>query len=140
MPTMIGQPARKKGRPIGDDDLSQEQTGNYTPEDLARDGGNPFNLDNPRILEIAPPQPKSLEETGLKMGLLSDIGLKYLYYAGSATGFEVAQEVCLPWTGVIEHVIDFLTPVCPSTLRPRLCMRESLVEGCYTQPSSRAPA
>ncbi len=108
MPTMIGNPRPKKGRTVADDDLSQEATGNYTAEDLARDGGNPFNLDNPRILEIAPPEPKSLEETGLKIGLLSDIGLKYLYYAGSATGVEVAQEMCLPWSGVVEHVIDFV--------------------------------
>src|SRR5438270_1615683 len=109
MATLIGHPGRKKGRPIGDDDPSQEQTGNYTPQDLARDGGNPFNLDNPRILEIAPAEPKTLEDTGLKIGLLSDIALKYLYYAGSATGVEVAQEMCLPWTGVVERVIDFLT-------------------------------
>ena len=100
--------SRRKGRSIGEDDPSQEATGNYTPQDLARDGGNPFNLDNPRILEIAPPEPKNLEATGLKMGLLSDIGLKYLYYAGSSTGMQVAQELRMPWTGVVEHVIDFV--------------------------------
>ena len=105
---MIGQPRPKKARTVADDDPSQEQTGNYTPQDLARDGGNPFNLDNPRILEIAPPEPKTLEETGLKIGLLSDIALKYLYYAGSSTGVEVAQEMCLPWAGVVEKVIDFV--------------------------------
>jgi len=69
---------------------------------------NPFNLENPAILDIAPPEPKSLEETGLKMGLLSDIALKFLYYSGTGTGMEIADELCLPWPGVIEHVVDFV--------------------------------
>ncbi|HYI00476.1 ATP-binding protein [Hyalangium sp.] len=69
---------------------------------------NPFNLENPAILDIAPPEPKSLEETGLKMGLLSDIALKYLYYSGTGTGMEIADQLCLPWSGVIEQVVDFV--------------------------------
>jgi predicted ATPase with chaperone activity len=107
MPSVISK-SPKKGKPIGEDDFHQEETGNYTPQDLRRDGGNPFNLDNPAILEIAPAEPKSLADTGLKIGLLSDIALKYLYYEGSAQGVELAQEMCLPWTGVVEQVVDFV--------------------------------
>lgn len=70
---------------------------------------NPFHLEHPSILELAPAEPKSLEETGLKIGLLADIALKLLYYSGSATGVQIAQETRLPWTGVVERVIDFLT-------------------------------
>ncbi|HYO73523.1 MAG TPA: ATP-binding protein, partial [Archangium sp.] len=70
---------------------------------------NLFNLENPSILDIAPPEPMSLEETGLKIGLLSDIALRYLYYQGTATGMDIAQELRLPWSGVIERVVDFLT-------------------------------
>jgi predicted ATPase with chaperone activity len=69
---------------------------------------NPFHLENPAILDIAPPEPKSLEDTGLKMGLLSDIALKYLYYAGTGTGMAIADELRLPWPNVIEHVVDFV--------------------------------
>jgi predicted ATPase with chaperone activity len=69
---------------------------------------NPFSLENPAILDIAPPEPKSLEETGLKMGLLSDIALKFLYYSGTGTGMAIADNLCLPWPGVIERVVDFL--------------------------------
>ncbi|MFZ5469369.1 MAG: ATP-binding protein [Myxococcota bacterium] len=75
---------------------------------MARSVPNPFNLENPSILDIAPAEPKSLEEAGLKIGLLSDIALKFLYYSGSCTGLEIAQEMRLPWTGVVEKVIDFL--------------------------------
>lgn len=70
---------------------------------------NPFNLENPSILEIAPPEPKSLADTGLKIGLLADIALKFLYYSGSCTGVSIADEMRLPWPGVVEDVVDFLT-------------------------------
>ncbi|HVE86072.1 MAG TPA: AAA family ATPase [Myxococcales bacterium] len=69
---------------------------------------NPFRLENPRIVGLAPPEPKSVEETGLKMGVLSDIALKYLYYTGNANGLEMAEEMRLPWPGVVESVVDFL--------------------------------
>jgi predicted ATPase with chaperone activity len=69
---------------------------------------NPFKLENPRIVGLAPPEPTSVEDTGLKMGVLSDIALKFLYYQGNAHGLEIAEQVCLPWPGVIEKVVDFL--------------------------------
>ena len=69
---------------------------------------NPFNLENPSILDIAPNEPQSLADTGVKLGLLSDIALKYLYYTGTGTGAEVSHTLKLPWTNVVEHVIDFL--------------------------------
>ncbi len=69
---------------------------------------NPFNLENPSILDIAPPEPKTLEETGLKVGLLADIVLKYLYYQGSGTGLAIATELRLPWAGVVERIVDFV--------------------------------
>ncbi len=71
-------------------------------------GHNPYNLENPSILDIAPPEPKSLEDTGLKIGLLSDIALKFLYYTGTATGAELSDTLKLPWTNVVENVIDFV--------------------------------
>ena len=48
-----------------------------------------------------------LEDTGLRMSVLSDIVLKYLYYSGNSTGLEVADQMCLPWPGVVEKVVDF---------------------------------
>lgn len=69
---------------------------------------NPFNLENPAILDLAPRTPASVEDTGLKLGLLADLALKFFYYQGMATGAEVADQIKLPWTGVVEHVIDHL--------------------------------
>src|SRR5688572_21937566 len=77
-----------------------------TPKETAAQ--NPFNLENPSILDIAPPEPKSMEDTGLRIGLVADIGLKFLYYSGNSTGLEIAEELRLPWAGVMEKVVDFL--------------------------------
>jgi|JI10StandDraft_1071094.scaffolds.fasta_scaffold48233_3 DNA polymerase III delta prime subunit len=90
-------------------DRQAAPTGEYPLESPQADRRpNPFNLENPRLLDIAPPEPKTLEDTGLKIGLLSDIALRFLYYQGTVTGGAVAEELRLPWTGVVEHVIDFL--------------------------------
>lgn len=108
-------PPIKKPSPLGESDPSAEDTGAYSaPAPRASraharpEPQNPFGLENASILEIAPPEPKSLEDTGLRIGLLSDIALKYLYYAGSGTGLQLAQEMRLPWGGVVEKVADHM--------------------------------
>ena len=73
-----------------------------------QESANPFNLENPRLLELAPPEPRSLDDTGLKLNLLADLALKFFYYQGMATGAEVAEQLKLPWTGVVEEVINHL--------------------------------
>jgi predicted ATPase with chaperone activity len=75
---------------------------------MASANASRFNLENPKILQIAPQEPKSLEDSGLRMGLLSDIALKYLYYGGSGIGLEIAEEMSLPWPNCVERVIGFL--------------------------------
>lgn len=72
-------------------------------------GSHAVHLENPKVLDIAPPEPKSIEDTGLRLGLLADIAMKFLYYSGSDTGVNIASELRLPWSGVVEKVIDFLT-------------------------------
>jgi DNA polymerase III delta prime subunit len=111
MPAPIG----RKGRPeqIQTQDLVIDRhaspTGEYQrEEDPAFKRPNPFNLENPSILDIAPAEPRSLEDTGLRIGLLADIALKSLYYQGTATGAQVCDLLRLPWTGVVEQVVDFL--------------------------------
>jgi hypothetical protein len=70
------------------------------------DGADTF--DDPTILEYAPAQPTSIAETGLTQGLLADLVLKYLYYAGTAKGATMADELRLPWPGVVEPLLDFV--------------------------------
>jgi len=57
---------------------------------------------------FAPPEPKTIEETGLDMGFLSDLVLKVLYFQGYRTGADVAEVIKLPFQGVIDNVMTFL--------------------------------
>ncbi len=58
--------------------------------------------------QFFPQEPQSVEDTELSLLSLSELGLKTLYVAGQMTGFELAQAMRLPFTGVVIHVIDFL--------------------------------
>ncbi len=55
-----------------------------------------------------PPEPKTMEDTGLSLGFLSDLALKILYFRGYAAGADLAEQMCLPFAGVTERVLDFL--------------------------------
>ena len=55
------------------------------------------------------PQPLTrLEDTGLNALNVSDLVLKVLYLGGVLAGYEIAEIVKLPFTGVLETIIDFL--------------------------------
>ena len=55
-----------------------------------------------------PAEPKSIEETELGMGFLSDLILKVLYFQGDRTGTEISEVIKLPFPGVIDNVVAFL--------------------------------
>ncbi len=59
-------------------------------------------------LPFEPLQPRSIEETGLSMGFLSDLALKTIYFEGVMAGYKVAESMKLPFLGVVEKVLDFL--------------------------------
>jgi energy-coupling factor transporter ATP-binding protein EcfA2 len=73
-----------------------------------RDPTNPFALENPGILDLSPPEPHSIEETGLNIGLLTDLTLRLLYYGGVVSGIELADRMRLPWAGVVSELLDFM--------------------------------
>lgn len=53
-------------------------------------------------------EPRTVEETGLTMGFLSDLVLKTIYYAGEISANDVAAAIRLPFVGVLDGVLDFL--------------------------------
>ncbi len=61
---------------------------------------------NPLVV-APPPAPLSVEETGLELGLLADLTLKSLYFAGNITGGELADRLALP-AQVMAEVMTFL--------------------------------
>src|SRR5919201_787492 len=55
-----------------------------------------------------PPEPQSIEQTGLSLGFLADLALKTLYLRGQMSGTEIASSLGLPLPIVVERVLDFL--------------------------------
>lgn len=60
-------------------------------------------------------EPKSIEATGLDIGLITELVLKALYARGSVLARDLVDELCLPYVGVLERVLT-------------LAKREELVE------------
>lgn len=57
---------------------------------------------------FVPLAPKSIEETGLGMSIIADLALKSLYFEGVMPAAKLAEAICLPFTGVMDEVLEFL--------------------------------
>ena len=55
-----------------------------------------------------PPEPTTIEETGLGMGFLTDLVLKVVYFHGNITAQQIAETIKLPFLGVLDKVLEFL--------------------------------
>ncbi len=90
---------------------------------------------------FVPPAPKSVADTGLNMGLLSDLTLKSLYFESYLAGRDLADRMGLPFAGVVSGILDFLK-------REQLCevrsasgrggLSEAMYE--YVRAGARTPA
>ncbi len=57
---------------------------------------------------FTPKAPRSVAESGLSMGMLSDLALKILYFESYLSGRDLATRMGLPFPGVVAAVLDFL--------------------------------
>src|SRR3972149_4161263 len=55
-----------------------------------------------------PPVINRIEDTGLSPLWLQDLALKILYFQGYLSGFKVAEEIALPFAGVIDQILEAL--------------------------------
>jgi hypothetical protein len=55
-----------------------------------------------------PPPINNVEDTGLSALWLQDLALKILYFQGYLSGFKVAEEMCLPFAGVVDQILEAL--------------------------------
>jgi predicted ATPase with chaperone activity len=55
-----------------------------------------------------PLMPKSVEDTGLTLGFLADLAVKIMYFEGYISGYEIAETMKLPYSGVVDEVLEFL--------------------------------
>jgi predicted ATPase with chaperone activity len=49
-----------------------------------------------------------LEDTGLSLLWLQDLALKILYYHGYLSGFRIAEEIALPFAGIVDQILEGL--------------------------------
>jgi predicted ATPase with chaperone activity len=59
-------------------------------------------------LSFEPLMPKSVEDTGLTLGFLADLAVKIMYFEGYISGYEIAETMKLPYSGVVDEVLEFL--------------------------------
>ena len=49
-----------------------------------------------------------LSDTGLSRLWLQDLALKILYFQGYLTGYEIAENICLPYTALVDKIVETL--------------------------------
>lgn len=57
---------------------------------------------------FTPPPITRVEDTGLSGLWLQDLALKILYFQGYMSGFKVAEEIALPFGGIIDQLLEIL--------------------------------
>ncbi len=57
---------------------------------------------------FVPPPITRIEDTGLSPLWLQDLVLKILYFQGYLTGFKIAEEIALPFTGIVDQIVEAL--------------------------------
>ncbi len=55
-----------------------------------------------------PPPIMNVEDTGLSPLWLQDLVLKIIYFQGYLTGYKVAEELALPFSGVVDQILEAL--------------------------------
>lgn len=68
-----------------------------------RDGTSPPIEKHPALK-----RPGSVKETGLSLGLLSELAIKLIYAAGELGAADICEELRLPFNGVTERVLELL--------------------------------
>jgi predicted ATPase with chaperone activity len=80
--------------------------------------------------EFMPPPVTKIEDTGLSFLWLQDLVLKDMYFQGYMTGFKIAEDIALPFTGVIDQILEALKR--EKLLEIKSSQSMGLGEGAYT--------
>lgn len=57
---------------------------------------------------FGPPPITQISDTGLSKLWLQDLALKIFYYQGYLTGYEIAEKISLPYTAIVDKIVDSL--------------------------------
>lgn len=58
--------------------------------------------------QFSPPPLNTIEDTGLEILYLQDLTLKIMYFQGYMTGYKIAEVLCLPFSGMVDQILDAL--------------------------------
>jgi predicted ATPase with chaperone activity len=50
----------------------------------------------------------NIEDSGLTTLWIQDLALKIIYFGGYLNGFQIAERIALPFTGIVDHILDNL--------------------------------
>lgn len=62
----------------------------------------------PEHSSFLPPALTTIEDSGLTELWLQDLALKIIYFGGYLNGFQVAERIALPFTGIVDHILENL--------------------------------
>ncbi|MCE1254980.1 MAG: AAA family ATPase [Anaerolineae bacterium] len=71
----------------------------------------------------------SIEDTGLSLLWLQDLVLKVMYFQGYSSGFKLAEEIALPFSGVVDQILESLKR--EKLLEVKSTQQMGLGEGAY---------
>jgi len=57
---------------------------------------------------FGPPPITQISDTGLSRLWLQDLALKIFYYQGYLTGYEIAEKISLPYTAIVDKIVETL--------------------------------
>jgi len=65
-------------------------------------------MEAPSTPRFIPPEPRSVDETGLKLSFIADLVLKVMYTRGFLTGHEIAETVKLAFVNIVDQALEYL--------------------------------
>ena len=57
---------------------------------------------------FVPPALTNIEDSGLTTLWIQDLALKIIYFGGYLNGFQIAERIALPFTGLVDQVLENL--------------------------------
>lgn len=96
-----------------------------------------INTPAPQMLDVeagsrgtyTPKAITKVEDTGLSFLWLQDLALKVLYFEGYMSGFKIAEKISLPFTGIVDQILDALKR--EKLVEVRSAQQAGLGEGAY---------
>jgi len=61
-----------------------------------------------QVVSFIPPPMTKLEDSGLSLLWLQDLALKIFYFQGYLSGFKTAEEIALPFAGIVDQILETL--------------------------------